>query len=83
MASPPKPLKRFLFAVVYGSHECRPHWLLELEVLAYHLSGGCYKSWALDIGSQIFTHQGEGKSCEFSPVICLCAKGGIYGKNVS
>lgn len=31
-----------------------------------------------DIGSKTFTPQGEDVSCEFSPYVCLCAKGGIY-----
>lgn len=41
------------------------------------------KVGVLDIKSQIFTPQGEDMSYEFSLEVCLCAWGGIYGKNVS
>lgn len=64
---PPEPIKNSFFVCysLVGLEDTKPHWLSELGIWGTPLSGRSLKSW--DIGSKLFTLQGEARSCELLP----------------
>lgn len=72
-----KPVRNysFIWYRLGGSSGSKTCWVSDLDVLWIHHSVESFKSLGTDVGSKHFAPSGEGRGCEFPPIVMLLCQG--------